>query len=76
MLRTILIPVEEGIHGTVGEAHLWSVAERYESHVYGVRVIDVNTLEEGLHETEEARRLLERDAFHDLEGFEEVKICI
>ena len=71
MLRTILIPVEEGPHGTVADAHLWTVAERYESHVYGVRIVDVNTLEEGLHETEEARRLLERNALHDLEGFEQ-----
>lgn len=71
MFRTILVPAEAGPHGAAGEAHLWSIAERYESHVFGVHIVDVNNLEEGLHETDEARRLLERDALQELETFEE-----
>jgi nucleotide-binding universal stress UspA family protein len=73
MLRTILIPVEDDIHGKTAIDHLWRIAPAYQARVYGLRIVDVETLEEGMHETSEARRLLERDAGQHLESF--VQMC-
>lgn len=71
MLRTILLPIEEDHHGAVATDHLWDIAPLYGSRVYGLRVIDTESLEEGMRETEEARRLLDREVHQHLEAFEQ-----
>lgn len=71
MLRTILIPVEDGIHNAVATEHLWTLAPLYKSRVYGIRIVDIGTLEKGMHKTGEARRLLDRDARQHLSAFDQ-----
>lgn len=71
MIRTLFIPVESGVHYETALAHLHRLAPLYDSRALGLRVIDTFDLEKGLEGTEEARRLLEREASRHIDGFEQ-----
>lgn len=72
MIRTILVPIEDGVYGVVAYEHLWRLATLYQARVYGIRIIEPEAVQNGLHETAEAPALLEEDARQRLAKFETV----
>jgi len=69
-MRTILVPIESGVHYETARDHLCRLAPLYGSRTLGLQVIDTFDLEKELGDREEARRLLERDARLRVEAFE------